>query len=204
MDTDTDHLFYKDTDTDTACMEGIRILNSKRKSQVRFLLTPTLSLTLFVVLTLTLTLFLTLILSRAHSGERKPVKPTSKDKCPVCGMFVAKYPDFLAEIIFKDGSYAVFDGTKDMFKYYFDLKKYNPKKRLEDIDSVYVTDYYNLALIDGYQAFYVMGSDVYGPMGKELIPLEKEADAKEFMKDHKGQSILKFKDITYEIIKGLD
>jgi nitrous oxide reductase accessory protein NosL len=155
-------------------------------------------------LTLTLTLTLLLSLSLSWSDERKPIKPTPKDKCPVCGMFVAKYPDFLAEIIFKDGSYAVFDGTKDMFKYYFNLKRYNPQKRLEDIDSVYVTDYYNLALIDGYQAFYVTGSDVYGPMGKELIPLEKEADAKEFMKDHKGQSILKFKDVTYEMVKSLD
>jgi len=150
-----------------------------------------------------LTLTLTLI-TDSYGGERKPIKPSQKDKCPVCGMFVAKYPDFLAEILFKDGSYAVFDGTKDMFKYYFNLKKYNPQKRLEDIDSIYVTDYYNLTLMDGYQTFYVTGSDVYGPMGKELIPLEKEADAKEFMKDHKGQSILRFKDITYEVIKGLD
>ena len=164
-----------------------------------FKLTQTLTLTLFVLaLTLTLTLSLT------HGGERKPIKPSQKDKCPVCGMFVAKYSDFLAEILFKDGSYAVFDGTKDMFKDYFNLKKYYPKKRLEDIDSIYVTDYYNLALIDGYHAFYVIGSDVYGPMGKELIPLEKEAGAKEFMKDHKGQSILRFKDVTHEMIKGLD
>jgi len=81
-------------------------------------------------------------------------------------MFVAKYPDFLAEILFKDGSYAFFDGTKDMFKYYFNLKKYNPKKRLEDIDSIYVTDYYNLALIDGYQAFYVIGKRCLWADGK--------------------------------------
>jgi copper chaperone NosL len=155
-------------------------------------------------LSLFVTLSLTLLSPLSHSGDRKPVQSSPKDKCPVCGMFVAKYPDFLAEILFKDGSYAVFDGTKDMFKYYFNLKKYNPKKRLEDIDSVYVTDYYNLALIDGYQAFYVTGSDVYGPMGKELIPLEKEADAKEFMKDHKGQSILRFADITFETVKALD
>jgi len=64
-----------------------------------------------------------------HGGERKPVKPTQKDKCPVLWMFVAKYPDFLSEIIFKDGSYAVFDGTKDMFKYYLNIKKYNASKR---------------------------------------------------------------------------
>ncbi len=155
-------------------------------------------------LILTLTLSLTLVLSRADGGERKPIKPTSKDKCPVCGMFAAKYPDFLAEILFKDGSYAVFDGTKDMFKYYFNLKKYNPKKRLEDIDSIYVTNYYNLALIDGHQAFYVMGSNVYGPMGKELIPLEKEVDAKEFMKDHRGKLLLEFKGVTVDVVKQLD
>jgi nitrous oxide reductase accessory protein NosL len=59
-------------------------------------------------------------------------------------------------------------------------------------------------LIDGYHAYYVTGSDVYGPMGKELIPLEKETDAKEFMKDHKGQSILRFKDVNHETIRLLD
>jgi nitrous oxide reductase accessory protein NosL len=119
-------------------------------------------------------------------------------------MFVAKYPDFVAEILFKDGSYAVFDGAKDMFKYYFNLKKYSPKKNVSDIVSLYVTDYYTLTLLDGFNAYYVLGSDVFGPMGRELVPFEKEADAREFLKDHKGQSIKQFKDITYEMIKGLD
>jgi len=138
------------------------------------------------------------------SGDRKPVKPSPKDKCPVCGMFVAKYPDFLAEILFKDGSYSVFDGAKDMFKYYFNLKKYNPAKKLSDIDSIYVTDYYSLNFVDGFKAIYVTGSNVYGPMGKELIPFEKEADAKEFMSDHAGKPLLKFKGVTVDLIKDLD
>ncbi|MDD5245340.1 MAG: nitrous oxide reductase accessory protein NosL [Syntrophorhabdaceae bacterium] len=137
-------------------------------------------------------------------GEKKPAKPTSKDKCPVCGMFVAKYPDFVAQIIFKDGSIAFFDGTKDMFKYYFNLPKYNPGQKETDIDSIYVTDYYSLNPVDGRKASYVHGSDVYGPMGKELIPFEKVGEAKEFMKDHKGKSVLRFQDITVSVIKGLD
>jgi nitrous oxide reductase accessory protein NosL len=149
-------------------------------------------------------LTLTLTLTRSWSGERKPIKPTPKDKCPVCGMFVAKYPDWGAEILFKDGSYAVFDGAKDMFKYYFNFGKYNPSKKWSDIDSIYVTDYYGLVFIDGYQALYVIGSDVYGPMGRELVPFEKEGDAKEFMKDHKGKSLLRFKEVTTEVIKSLD
>ena len=155
--------------------------------------------------TLPLTLIvLALTLTTVYGGERKPVKPSEKDKCSVCGMFVAKYSDFLAEVIFKDGSTFFFDGTKDMFKYYFDLKKYNPSKKPEDIDSIYVTDYYNLTLIDGVKSYYVAGSDVYGPMGRELIPFENENDAKEFLKDHKGKSVLRFKEITYETVKGLD
>jgi nitrous oxide reductase accessory protein NosL len=144
------------------------------------------------------------ITSMAWAGERQPIKLTPKDKCPVCGMFVAKYPDFVAQIIFKDGSYAVFDGVKDMLKYYFNLTKYNRSKKVADIDSIYVTDYYDIKIIDGYKAFYVAGSDVYGPMGHELIPFEKQAGAEQFMLDHKGKSLLTFEEITYDRVKKLD
>ncbi len=136
--------------------------------------------------------------------EGKVVKPASKDKCPVCGMFVAKYPDFVAALTFKDETHAFFDGVKDMMKYYFSLQKYNPSKKSQDIAQIRVTDYYSLGLVDGFRAFYVLGSDVYGPMGKELIPFEKEAHAGEFLKDHKGKAVLRFQDITQDIVKGLD
>jgi copper chaperone NosL len=138
------------------------------------------------------------------ADEIKPAKITPGDKCPVCGMFVAKYPDFVAQIVFKDGSHAFFDGVKDMMKYYLDLPRYNPSKSKVDIAHILVTDYYGMKLIDGLQAFYVIGSDVYGPMGKELIPFRDEAAAKEFKGDHKGTQILSFKDITPGIIKTLD
>ena len=67
-----------------------------------------------------------------------------------------------------------------------------------------MTDYYDLTLIDGYGAFFVVGSDVYGPMGRELIPFKNEGDAKGFMKDHQGKTLLKFQEVTPEIVKGLD
>ncbi|OGP77938.1 MAG: nitrous oxide reductase accessory protein NosL [Deltaproteobacteria bacterium RBG_16_49_23] len=153
--------------------------------------------------TLTLTLTLTLF-TYGHSAELKPIKPSPKDKCPVCGMFVARHPDWVAQIIFKDGSYAVFDGAKDMFKYYLNLNKYNRSKKASDIDSIYVTDYYSLTLMDGLRAYYITGSNVYGPMGHELIPFEKEGDAKEFMADHAGKSLLKFKDVSDRVLKDMD
>ena len=140
----------------------------------------------------------------ASAGDKKPLVPTKKDKCPVCGMFVYKYPDWLAEILFNDGSVHFFDGAKDLFKFYFNLKKYTPQKTPADIAAVYVTEYYNMKLIDANQAFFVTGSDVYGPMGRELVPFETEADAEEFMKDHKGKRILRFKDVKPAEIKKLD
>ncbi|MBW2309310.1 MAG: nitrous oxide reductase accessory protein NosL [Deltaproteobacteria bacterium] len=149
-------------------------------------------------------LILLLTTSFASAADKAPRKPTKKDKCPVCGMFVYKYPDWVGEIIFKDDSVFFFDGAKDLFKYYFNLKKYNPKKIQADIDSMYVTEYYDLKLINARDAFYVIGSDVYGPMGNELIPFANEPDAREFMKDHKGKKILKFDSITPRAIKSLD
>jgi copper chaperone NosL len=205
-DTDTDTVThtYMSPDTDTEIWgANMKWIN---KNEVRSSLTQAQAQTLTLSLTLILTIALTLTLwfSVSQGGDRKPIKPTAKDKCPVCGMFVAKYPDFLAEILFKDGSSAFFDGTKDMFKYYLNLKKYQPSKKISDIDSIYVTDYYQLTLIDGSPAYYVLGSDIYGPMGRELIPFEKEADAKEFMKDHQGKSVLRLKEIDEKVIKTLD
>ncbi len=118
-------------------------------------------------------------------------------------MFVAGYPEMLSEIIFKDGTHAIFDGPKDMFRYYLNMKKYNPAKKINDIDSIYVHEYYNVTFIDGRKAYYVVGSDVYGPMGRELIPFLKETDASAFTKDHKGK-ILRFGDVTEAVVKTLE
>ncbi|MCX5880556.1 MAG: nitrous oxide reductase accessory protein NosL [Deltaproteobacteria bacterium] len=142
--------------------------------------------------------------SLSLAEEPKPLKATKADKCPVCGMFVAKYPDFLSQVIFRDGSYALFDGAKDMFKYYFNLKKYNPSKELSDIAVIYVTDYYSMNPIDGRKAYYVVESNVFGPMGKELIPFEKEPEAKEFLADHAGKKLVRFDGVAPDLIKGLD
>ncbi len=151
-----------------------------------------------------LLLLLTFCAGQVSAGERGPITPTEKEKCPVCGMFVKKYPDWVGQVLFKDGSHAVFDGAKDLFKYYLNPKKYNPGRTLADIDSIYVTDYYRVEPIDAYKALYVIGSDMYGPMGKELIPFANAQDAKGFMKDHKGRAVLTFTEVTLNVLKGLD
>ncbi|MBW7901410.1 MAG: nitrous oxide reductase accessory protein NosL [Rhodocyclaceae bacterium] len=130
--------------------------------------------------------------------------PGARDLCPVCGMLVSKYPNWTATVLYKDGHAHHFDGAKDLFKYLFDYAKYAPDHRIEDIRAIAVTDFYNLARIDARKALYVTGSDVLGPMGHELIPLATQADAEDFMKDHKGRRVLRFEQVTKEIAERLD
>jgi len=144
------------------------------------------------------------LVGAGHAADVAPVKPKPTDKCPVCGMFVAKYPDVVAEVVYRDGGYAVFDGAKDMFKFLFNLRSHAPSRTASDIAAIYVTDYYSLSPVDGRRAWYVLGSDVHGPMGRELIPFEAEKEAREFMTDHKGQRLLRFGEVTPELVKGLD
>lgn len=141
-----------------------------------------------------------LIASLTFAAERRPVEVKKTDKCQVCGMFVAKYKEWIAQAVFPDGTYAVFDGPKDMFRYYFNTAKYNPAKKQSDIQALYVTEYYSTKLMDARKLLYVTGSDVTGPMGAEFVPFETEQKAREFMKDHHGRKVLKFSEITAEAL----
>lgn len=151
-----------------------------------------------------ISLLLSLVAAAVCHAETKPRKPGAADKCPVCGMFVAKYTDFAAQLQFKDGSALFFDGPKDLFKYYLGLAAPQAGRKPADVTAVFVTGYYKLAPIDGRKAYYVTGSDVSGPMGRELIAFDKEADAREFKKDHKGKAVLRFREVTPDVIKGLE
>jgi nitrous oxide reductase accessory protein NosL len=135
---------------------------------------------------------------------QNPPKPGPKNLCPVCGMLVSKYPNWVAVVTWKDGHINFFDGAKDMFKFLNDLPKFAPGHSKEDIAGIYVTDFYNLERIDARKAVFVVGSDVLGPMGYELVPLANKADAEDFLKDHKGKKMLAYDAISPELIKSLD
>ena len=150
-------------------------------------------------------LAVTLLLGTSFTsgGEVEAVNPGPKDKCLVCGMFVAPYTNWVAEIVFKDGTYAAFDGPKDMFKYFFDIPRYAKGKTKEDVAKVFVTEYYTTKRIPAADAHFVLGSDVYGPMGEELVPVKGKKEAEQFLKDHNGKKILPVDRVTPEDIPGM-
>ena len=137
------------------------------------------------------------------------VEVKKDEKCPVCGMFTYKYPKWAAQIFYKNGDdkhHFSFDGVKDLMKFYFDAMAWgnHESSKKENITDILVTDYYSQKALDGTKAFYVVGSDVLGPMGNELIPFAQEADAKTFLDDHNGKTIVTFDKITKEEVYKLD
>ena len=123
------------------------------------------------------------------------IQVTKKEKCPICGMFVYKYPRWAAQIFYGDKHYS-FDGMKDLMKYYFEHK--------DGISKILVRDYYSQKTIDATKAFYVIGSDIYGPMGNELIAFKNESEAKTFYMDHRAKEYIGFSKITKEKVYKLD
>jgi copper chaperone NosL len=151
-------------------------------------------------------LILLLIVSSLVSpliGGAAPLDNVGPDtRCPVCGMFVAKYDVWITQIRYDEKTVLSFDGVKDMMAFYHDPPAYNGREQSK-IKEIWVKDYYSLKWIDARQAFYVVGSDVNGPMGHEFIPFAGKAAAEAFMDDHHGRLVLSFADVTADQVEAI-
>ena len=136
--------------------------------------------------------------------DQERIEVPEDAKCPVCGMYVARYPKWVGKITFDDGHAHYFDGAKDLFKYYFDPQDFIGNHTQDSFEKIKVTNYYTLQPIVAQDAYYVIGSNVYGPMGHELIPFTTKKEAKNFKSSHFGEKIITFDEITKEEVYALD
>jgi peroxiredoxin len=123
-------------------------------------------------------------------------------RCPVCGMFVAKFEVWVTRIEIAPGEFLDFDGVKDLLAYYFKPTAYGGNE-LPAASRIWVKDYYSLKWLDAKEAFFVSGSDVNGPMGSELIPFANRAAAESFLTDHHGKRVTAFAEITPGLVEEL-
>ena len=133
-----------------------------------------------------------------------PLKPGHRDRCPVCGMFVMPYPEWIAQVRLRDGSTVFFDGCKDLFRYLLLNNRHRPEGSGKGVAAIFVTNYYDGETIAARNAYFVVGSDVMGPMGPELVPHRSYGAAADFVKDHHGLAILRFDDINEGVIRAID
>ena len=133
---------------------------------------------------------------KADSKEFKEIKVLKGEKCQVCGMYLHLYPKWVSEIDYPNNETYKFDGIKDMLKFYFNNK--------EGILRVLVQDYYTLKTIDAKKAYYVIGSDILGPMGNELIAFANKRKAMDFSFEHKGKYVLSFDELSEKMVRSIE
>ena len=128
-------------------------------------------------------------------------RPTKKDRCPVCGMYVWKHRKNMAGFVFKDGKKVFFCSTKCMFHAYHNFKKYFPNESKDSLKLIWVTEYYTTKPMDARKVYYVIGTDIIGPMGYMIVPVKGRKAAETLLRDHHGSRILTFDEVTEKIVE---
>jgi nitrous oxide reductase accessory protein NosL len=127
-----------------------------------------------------------------------------QSRCPVCGMTVGGelrsgvtygYKDSnlvgfagVAAAVFKDGKAVAFEGARCLFIYNTIPKRFGID--VENIGHRYVTDFKSGKLVDVNDTYLVMGSDVKGPMGFDLIPFLDKKEADKFSQERHGKQVV--------------
>lgn len=123
---------------------------------------------------------------------------SSADRCPVCAMRPARYPQSACAIQLSDGRTFYFCETGCMLRswLYPDIHLGVGVDRLK---RVVVREYFSGAHLDGNAATWVAGSDVIGPMGPMIVPLDGEEHVRVFLRRHGGKTIFRLEEMTEDL-----
>jgi copper chaperone NosL len=138
------------------------------------------------------------MITRNRISKEKIVEPSdNKDICPVCGMYPARYPKNKCQLQTTDAEVVHFCSTQCLFEFLANPGKY--AKNSTEAKFIWVIDFQNGQWIYARSAFYVIGSDLPGPMGNEAFPFASKENATAFIAAHSGE-ILRFDRVTIERI----
>jgi nitrous oxide reductase accessory protein NosL len=122
----------------------------------------------------------------------------SHKKCPLCGMYPARYPKFNCQVVFKDGSYEAFDSAIGLLVYLHFPDKTEIK--LKPVAGIYFKDYLKGGWLEADNAFFVTGSEIRGPMGIQFVPVDSQQAANKLKKQANGKDIIHFKMINRQYL----
>jgi nitrous oxide reductase accessory protein NosL len=126
------------------------------------------------------------------SAGNMHIAPT--DRCPVCGMKVAKYPRFAAAIQLKDRTTYYFCSNRCMLRTWLKPDVFLAIAPTELAIPV-IQEYFSGQHLDARQVIWVSGSDVIGPMGPALVPLQDDASLSAFRQRHGSKIIFRLTDL---------
>lgn len=124
-------------------------------------------------------------------------------RCPVCGMYPARFPRWAAQIVFKDGASHYVDSPVDLFVFLQNTDRYARRYALKDISLSYVTDFEGGQWIEAHHAFFVLGSTALGPMRIADLPAFSSRKLAETFARSRGGKVLTFRQVTPERVQPM-
>jgi copper chaperone NosL len=134
---------------------------------------------------------------RKKTGKIK--EPGEKDTCVVCGMYPARYPKHNAQIWIKGGETIHFCSTHCFVDFTAEPAKYVGKPVMTKM--AWVTLFSDGMYESAFGPYYVVGSNVHGPMGMEALPFKSKKNAQTFV-ERNGGKIVSFAQLTPAVVNG--
>ena len=138
------------------------------------------------------------------AADLSPQYVQRSTRCPVCGMYPYRTPQWTAQIVFNDQSASSFDSPVDLFRFLGNMALFDKQHKAADIGAIYVADYNTKTLSDAKKAFFVLGSRALGPMNDPNLPAFATRDAADAFVKAQGGKVLAFGEVTRDIIKSLN
>ncbi|MDO9221882.1 MAG: nitrous oxide reductase accessory protein NosL [Thiobacillus sp.] len=124
-------------------------------------------------------------------------------RCPVCGMYPARFPRWAAQTVFKDGASHYFDSPINLFAFLQRIDRYSRRYALEDVAVSYVTDFETGQWVEAHHAFFVQGSTAFGPMRAADLPAFSTRKSAATFSRGRGGKVLSFAQVTPELIQSM-
>lgn len=137
-------------------------------------------------------LALTLATALASCGNEGSAQAPSR--CDNCGMRIDPQSGWRAGGQSETGETVAFDTPKCMFRYYH---------QHGGVGRPWAIEYYSQEQRPARDLFYVLGTDLEGPMGRDLVPVAGHDAAQRLMRDHHGERVLAFDEVSSEIVESL-
>lgn len=137
-------------------------------------------------------------------GLHEPRPVPADARCPVCGMFPARSPEWAAQVIFDNGDTQFFDSPLTLFIYLQDVGRYTRGRKASEIAASYVSDANSGVWISAPDAVYVSGSAAVGPMRAGNLPAFSSAAAAQRFASARGGVLLDAMQISPQLLQDLN
>jgi len=128
------------------------------------------------------------------SGQQGQTQQGAATRCKHCGMKIDPTSAWRAELVAADGSVLAFDTPRCA------LTQWRTGK--SQAVTLRVQEYYERKWRNADELRFVLGGDVVGPMGPDLVPVDPSRATK-FIQDHGADRALRLDEVTTDVLSGI-